>query len=153
MLYGNIKHKKNYESLPEKLQACFKYFEENDLAARETGSYPIQGEDFFVNIVSYETTTRENRFWEAHKKYFDVHILLSGEERIDMAFIENMQLKEFVDKDDFLPMDGEAQASVDLLHKGDFLICWAEDAHRTAVEVNGVNRIKKAIFKVRIEDK
>ena len=70
-----------------------------------------------------------------------------------MAFIENMQLKEFVDKDDFLPMDGEAQASVDLLHKGDFLICWPEDAHRTAVEVNGVNRIKKAIFKVRIEDK
>ncbi len=152
MLYGNIHHKESYAFLPEKLQACFRYFAEQDLASRDKGSYEIDGKKFFVNLVNYETTDREKRFWEAHREYLDVHVLLTGQERIDMAFIENMKTGEFVPKDDFLPMEGPMQGSVDLLRQGDFLICWPEDAHRTAVCVKEPVTIKKAIFKVRIAD-
>ena len=34
---------------------------------------------------------------------------------------------------------------------GDFLICYPEDGHRTAVAVKEPEKIKKAIFKVRID--
>ena len=57
-------------------------------------------------------------------------------------------IKEYVKKDDFLPMDGEKNSSV-VLKDGDFLICYPSDGHRTAVAVNGPETIKKAIFKVR----
>lgn len=58
--------------------------------------------------------------------------MLKGTEQIDLNFIANMEQKEFVEKDDFLPMDGEKNASV-VLRKGDFLICYPNDGHRTAV--------------------
>ena len=61
----------------------------------------------------------------------------------------NMVQKEFVEKDDFLPMDGEKNSSV-VLTDGDFLICYPSDGHRTAVQVQEPETIKKAIFKVKI---
>ena len=35
----------------------------------EKGCHPIDGERLFVNVVEYETTRPENRFWEAHRNY------------------------------------------------------------------------------------
>ena len=89
----------------------------------------------------------ENRFWEAHKNYLDLHLMLDGKEQIDVNFIGNMEEKEFVEKDDFLPLEGDKNGHV-ILEKDDFLICYPNDAHRTAVKVNNPKKIKKAIFKI-----
>ena len=37
--------------------------------------------------------------------------MLRGTEQIDPNFIQNMKLNEFVEKDDFLPMDGNKNSS------------------------------------------
>ena len=84
----------------------------NDILSYEKGCHEIDGDRLFVNVVEYTTTTPEERFWEAHKNYLDIHVMLKGTEQIDLNFIQNMELKEFVEKDDFLPMDGEKNASV-----------------------------------------
>ena len=116
----------------------------------EKGSHEIQGDDLFVNIVEYETTETENRFWEAHRNYLDLHLMLEGKERIDINFIDQLKQKEFVEKDDFLPMDGDANGYV-VLEPGDFLLCYPKDAHRTAIKVDDSIKVKKAIFKIRIK--
>lgn len=149
MIFGNINHRDEYGFLGEQLQKCFLYALENDLEKREKGSYEIEGDDLFVNIVEYDTTNPEERFWESHRKYLDVHLMLKGTEQIDLNFIRNMNQKEFVEKDDFLPMDGAENASV-VLREGDFLICFPNDGHRTAVAYEEPETIKKAIFKVKI---
>ena len=150
MLFGNLNHLKEFSFLEKGIQECFAYAQTHDLLSFEKGSHPIDGERLFVNIVEYTTTNAEERFWEAHKQYLDVHIMLRGEEQIDLNFIQNMEVKEFVEKDDSLPMDGEKNASV-ILRDGDFLICYPSDGHRTAVAVEKPAAIKKAIFKVLIE--
>ena len=38
--------------------------------------------------------------------------MIHGNEQIDLNFIQNMELKDFVEEDDFLPMDGEKNSSV-----------------------------------------
>lgn len=149
MIFGNIENLDEYSFLEAKIAECFTYAKENDLLNYEKGSHAIDGERFFVNIVEYETTEAENRFWEAHKKYLDVHLMLNGEEQIDLNFLQNMVVKEFVEKDDFVPMNGEKNSSV-ILRNGDFLICYPQDGHRTAVRVQESQKIKKAIFKVLI---
>ena len=149
MIFGNIGQEGTYGFLPRDVKEFFEYAANHDLASFEKGSHPIDGERFFVNIVEYETTLPENRFWEAHRKYLDVHLMLDGQEQIDLNFIENMEQKEFVEKDDFLPLEGEANSHV-VLRPGDFLICYPNDGHRTAVAVNGPEKIRKAIFKVGI---
>ena len=96
MIFGNITQEKTYAFLPEDLKECFAYAKEHDLVSYEKGSHPIDGERLFVNVVEYETTRPENRFWEAHRNYLDVHLMLDGQEQIDLNFIENMEQKEYV---------------------------------------------------------
>ena len=72
--------------------------------------------------------------------------MLCGQEQIDLSFVQNMQLKEYMEKNDFLSMDGEKNCSV-VLYASDFLICDFSDAHRTGVAVEGKENIKKAILK------
>ena len=107
MIFGNIKDLDNYTYLDEKIQKCFQYAAKHDLLSYEKGRHDIDGDDLFVNIVEYETTTPEERFWEAHKYYLDLHFMLRGPEQIDGNFIQNMEQKDFVEKDDFLPLEGE----------------------------------------------
>lgn len=147
MIFGNINHLEEFGFLEDSVKKCFAYLKDHDLMSYEKGTHEIDGGRLFVNVVEYTTTAAENRFWEAHKDYLDVHVMLKGQEQIDVNFIQNMELKEYVKKDDFLPMEGEKNASV-VLREGDFLVCYPSDGHRTAVQVEEPETIKKAIFKV-----
>lgn len=149
MIIGNIQNLDEFPYLEEQIKACFAYAQNHDLLHYEKGSHEIDGERLFVNIVEYTTTTAEERFWEAHKDYLDIHVMLNGTEQIDLNFIQNMEQKEYVKKDDFLPLEGEKKCSV-VLEDHDFLICYPSDAHRTAVAADKPAKIKKAIFKVHI---
>lgn len=150
MIFGNIKDKERYNFLDEKIKECFKYYNENKLVDFECGSYKIDGDSIFVNIVGYETVNKEDRFWEAHRKYIDVHLMLDGEEKILLNHIDNLNQMSYKEEGDFLPLEGD-EASEVTLKNGDFLICYPEDAHMTAVKVEEGKSIKKAIFKVIIE--
>ena len=150
MIFGNINHEKTYSNLDKDLLTCFEYAKNNELVSFEKGSYEIDGKDIFVNIVEYDTCEKEDRFWEAHKNYLDLHLMLDGKEQIDVNFIGNMEQKDFVEKDDFLPLEGDKNGHV-ILEKGDFLICYPNDGHRTAVKIEKPEKIKKAIFKIIIE--
>lgn len=151
MIFGNMKNLKEYSFLEEGILECFEYAKTHDLVNYEKGSHPIEGERLFVNIVEYETTSPENRFWEAHRQYLDLHLMLDGSEQIDINFIDNMVQKDFVEKDDFLPLEGDSNCHV-ILNKDDFLICYPKDGHRTAVAVDEPTVIKKAIFKILIPE-
>lgn len=149
MVFGNINNLKDFSFLDKRIMACFDYLENNNLALYETGSHEIDGRRLFVNIMDYTTVTPGERFWEAHRDYLDIHVMVSGTEQIDLNFIQNMKLKDYVAKDDFLPMDGERNSSV-ILKDRDFLICYPCDGHRTAISVNDPEKVRKAIFKVQI---
>lgn len=148
MVFGNIKNVEEYLRQEDAVAECFRYWKEHELKSYEKGRYEIDGDRLFVNIVEYETTEARKRFWEAHREYLDVHLMLQGTEQIDLNFIHNMDVREYVPEDDFLPMEGEKNGSV-ILREGDFLICMPSDAHRTAVAAGEPEMIKKAIFKVR----
>ena len=150
MIFGNIEDKAVYEFLPENLKQCFDYFSKHDMAALDKGSYPIDGKNFFVNIENYTTVQRADRFWEAHRKYIDVHMMIDGTETIDTAFLSHMKVISYDEAHDFAKAEGTADASVKLTRKGDFLICWPQDVHRTATICDAPCKLKKAIFKVKL---
>lgn len=150
MIFGQIKHK-NDDTLSQGVRAALDFARTHDLAAFELGKHEIDGDDLFVNVVEYETTSPQDRFWEAHRDYLDVHVPLRGDEQIDLNFLTNMAVKDYEKAADFVSMDGGKNASI-VMAPGDFLVCDPQDAHRTAVAVDGKpERIKKAIFKVKIE--
>ena len=136
MIFGNIQNLKEYAFLEDAVKECFDYAGSRDLKAYEKGSHEIDGKRLFVNIPR-------------HREYLDIHLMLDGTEQIDLNFIQDMDVKDYVPADDFLPMEGPKNSSV-VLKSGDFLICFPSDAHRTAVAAEKSETIKKAIFKVHI---
>lgn len=150
MIFGNIKDLDQYGFLDKAVRECFAYAAAHDLLDYEKGRHEIDGDRLFVNIVEYETTAAKNRFWEAHRQYLDLHLMLKGPEQIDLNFISNMEQKTFEEDKDFLPLEGRKNSHV-ILEQGDFLLCLPQDGHRTAVAANGMTAaIKKAIFKIKI---
>lgn len=149
MIYGNTNHMEAFDYLPKAIRDCFAYLKTHDLRSLEPGRYEIDGDKLFVNLSEYTTTDSEQRFWEAHREYLDVHVMISGTEQIDLNFIANLQQKPYEADKDFLPLEGNARGSV-LLSEGDFLICYPNDAHKTAIAPATPEHVKKAIFKVKV---
>ncbi len=150
MIYGTINDLNRYRFLEDNIQKCFAYIKEHRLEDFEKGSYPIDDNILFFNIAEYNTKTDESEgFWEAHRRYIDLHYLLCGSEKINLNFISRMKQGAFSEEDDFLPLEGGYTASI-ILTPGDFLICYPEDAHMTALSQTQSTPIKKAIFKIRI---
>lgn len=150
MIYGTIANRNRYRFLEDNIQKCFEYIKENHIEDFENGSYSIEDDIIFFNVVEYMTKTDKSEgFWEAHRRYIDLHYILSGSEKINLNFISKLKQGDFAEEDDFLPLEGEAAASV-ILTSGDFLICYPEDAHMTALSTTQSAPIKKAIFKIRI---
>ena len=94
MIFGNIQNLKEYFFLEDGIFECFRYAKEHDLKNFEKGSHEIDGKRLFVNIVEYETVEVRKRFWEAHKEYLDIHLMLDGAEQIDLNFVRNMDVKD-----------------------------------------------------------
>lgn len=149
MIFGNINLLEEYPFLEKAVMECFDYAKTHPLLDYENGCHEIDGKRLFVNIVGYTTTTPQQRFWEAHRQYLDLHLMLRGTEQIDLNFIANLEQKEYKESEDFLPLEGEKNSSV-ILRDGDFLICFPNDGHRTAIQVNAPETIKRAIFKIQI---
>ncbi len=151
MIFGQMSHRDSYKDLEPAIQACFDYAKAKDLVNWDKGSYDIDGRDVFVNIVGYETGDAQDKGWEAHREYLDIHLMLKGEEIILLNDIDKMEQGVFEPQGDYLPLEGEATVSV-TCKPMDFLICYPEDGHKPGVKAaDAPMTIKKAIFKVKIK--
>ncbi|AQS54254.1 Toxin-antitoxin biofilm protein TabA [Jeotgalibaca dankookensis] len=130
-------------------QKVIDYLKDHDLASMEKGSHPIDGDNFYVNVIEYETTDPENRIWEAHKDYLDIHVVASGVERIYHSFIENMTTGDYHKEDDYLEIDGVKENTIDL-SPNQLLVFYPEDTHKTGVKTEQPVTVKKGVFKLKL---
>ena len=149
MIFGNIHNTGEYAFLPENVQKCFAYAREHNLLSYGKCSHEIEGKERSFRRSAYQYKKPEARFWEAHREYLDVHLILSGTERVDVNFIGNLAAGRYVEQEDFLPLEGEKNASV-ILQPGDFLICYPSDGHMTGVQADAPNLVKKVKKKKKI---
>jgi YhcH/YjgK/YiaL family protein len=149
MIHGNNKYF-FYKNLNRQIQKCISYVIDERLIDKAPGSYELCGEYLFVNIVEYETIPEELGTWESHKEYIDLHYILKGKERINIGFVDNMNQKTYdVDKDSMF-LIGEKNVSM-VIAPSEFAVFCPEDAHMTKIQVDKSEKVKKAIFKIKVE--
>ena len=151
MIYGNDKQLQDFAYLEEKVRVCLEYLKTHNLKDVELGTYEIDGKNMYVNVMEYETVDASERVWESHRKYLDIHYMVTGAEQMDFSFLENMTPGEYDAEKDLIILNGEPDGSL-ILREGDFMVCYPKDVHRTAVKVGEPAWIRKAIFKVRLDD-
>ena len=141
---------KNYDIIKELSPVAYDFVEKILSEDVANGTHALAG-GVFANVMTYETKKRCNTFFEAHKKYIDIQIILDGSEIISVESVEDMHKYECVQP--FGDGDTELYAvnsdCVDyVLCKGDFVILYPEDAHMPCICIGEPKTVKKAVIKV-----
>lgn len=152
MLYDSIHHLWDLcgEISDERILDCLKRVEAGEFDALAEGTYELDKDEVFFFRNDFETLLPEEKEFEAHRKYMDIHLVLEGEERIDVAFAERLGEWDFPEDKDIAFLSGKADAEL-VLSAGDFLICCPRDAHKPGLAVNGKKqKVKKITFKIKV---
>lgn len=151
MIVGNLKDFKNVKFENENINKAFKFIYENNLLELPLGKTDIDGDNVWVNRMSYVGKEEELCKLENHHNYLDLQLVLSGIEgmgyvHIDRAFVKmDGEYDAVKDKANFVgPLDGIIK-----LHSNDFVIVWPSDLHMPLIKVND-DQIEKAVFKIKI---
>lgn len=102
--------------------------------------------------LEYETRNFDLSKFENHRKFIDVHYIISGREVIGLANKDEVQPNmEYDELNDYQLFNGTVKEKI-ILHEGEFLILFEHELHVTGGFVNQIGeKVKKIVFKVPIE--
>ena len=144
MYIDKLENLKNYIKDQELLSAV------TDIIANgkaiETGKHALIG-DSFANVLEYQSKAFETVKMEAHRKFLDVQVIISGEEAVlkqDLG--SNQAISEYNDVKDVVFYAPKTYDKA-LLSEGTFGIMFPEDLHQ-CVAVSAPAPVKKIVFKI-----
>lgn len=149
MIFAKLSDAADYRGIHPRLDRVIDCLNEEFLRRVGTETQKLEDELLYVTRFDYETIPLEEAFFEAHKKYLDVHLMMDGEERVDISHPDTLAL--FDHKDDFYAYRGEAEQTL-ILTPGSFLVVFPGDAHRIKVQVKGPETVSKVVFKLLVND-
>jgi YhcH/YjgK/YiaL family protein len=145
MILDKLSQAKAYRGIHPRLDAALDRLDEGFLSTVGPETQQLEGDALYVTRFTYDTLPLEETFFEAHRRYLDIHLMMEGEERVDIASPEGLTL--FEQKGDFYAYRGQAEQSL-VLRPGSFLVVFPEDAHRIKIQVDGPKTVSKVVFKV-----
>ena len=151
MIYTKNADALAYRGIHPNLDLALEHITPEFLASlRDNQRVELKGDLVYCTRFTYETIPQEESFFEAHRRYLDIHIMVEGEERVDMNRPEDLNLTDAQEGNDFYAYQGESWHST-VLKPGEFLVVFPGDAHRIKVQVDGPKTVSKAVFKVCID--
>ena len=123
----------------------------NKAEGAAVGKYDIEN-GVYVSVQEYTTKARSEAKYEAHKKFIDIQMILSGKELIAVSPIEKMTISdEYNEEKDFMLFHHNDECTDYVLEAGDFLILYPQDVHMPGVCVNEKSPVRKIVVKVPVE--
>ena len=119
----------------------------------EEKKYVLEGDDIYAVVFSYNTKTADEAKMEAHRKYIDIQMPLSGAEGMEWVPTADLEPKTEYDaaKDVILfhhPKPGQARVD---LYPGTFALLYPQDAHMPSLMIGEKpSPIKKVVVKVNV---
>lgn len=149
LIYTKRKYLERYLGLHDSLDAAIGHLLSADLRQLEKGRNAIDGERAFVNRFDYQTMPADQAIWEGHAQYGDIHVLLSGCEKIGIS--DAADLKEITRKpeEDFIGYEGPVRVWCPMTTE-DILIVFPEDAHMVKVMDGQSVLVEKACYKFKV---
>lgn len=145
MIFDEIKNIKKYNVPAEAVE-----FVLNLTPEIECGKY-ILSDNVYASVNEYSTKNHEDCFFEAHKKYIDIQLLLKGEERLDFTFADGYKVKEEynADKDIVFFYDDERDVYSLKLVSGVFAVLYPHEAHKPQMNYKENKPVKKVVVKIK----
>lgn len=156
MIYDSLDQVHRYEDLHAGFKKAFEFLRTLDERAEE-GRWVIDGDAVYAGVDRYLTRTLGETLFEAHRRYADVQVVLSGRETLLWSPLQGMEGAELVrpfelEKD--VMKWGLAQEYVGVpLFPGRFVILFPEDAHAPGVQavLGEAEEVLKVVVKVALD--
>jgi biofilm protein TabA len=120
-----------------------------ELAEGTSEKIELSGGSFAIN-QSYQAKLRPEGFFEAHRKYIDVQVIVDGFESMEVEDLSRLEVsQEYNAERDFLKLADTSAASVLAMRAGDVAIFFPEDAHMPSLRLdNRPSLVRKTVVKV-----
>ncbi len=151
MILGNInKLGVEVKALSSILQRAIQHLKDTDFTSIENGKHPIQGEEMFMVVFDYKTSSEKKA--EQHKKYIDVQFMISGEEAIGVGYDnpENEVIQEYNPEKDAKLYGKIKDETYFNINSGQFAIFFPEDIHRPGCTHKEESSIRKCVLKIAV---
>lgn len=152
MLIDRIENHGMYLPLGKKYDVAFSFLLNTDLNKLALGKHTIDGESIFALVNEYETKIEDSVVYEAHKKYVDLHYMVSGTEQIGFSSYSSnsKEVRSYSADEDYALY--EAEGSLVQVKPEMFAIFFPTDLHMPGIsEENGaVGKVKKVVVKIRV---
>lgn len=148
MIVDLIKNADLYKSISERVEKGLEYLATTDLKAMEVGKYPLDGDNLFVVIQEYTPKKLEVAKMESHKAYIDIQYIIEGKEQMGYQPVEgSTTMIDYNPEKDVMFFENEGEFTT--YTEGMFGIFFTQDGHMPGVEVEGCDKVKKAIVKIK----
>lgn len=150
MIYSNLKYIDTYKGIHANLDKAIDYLMNADLATLSLGRNEVDGDRVYINRFQYETIPMAEGIFEAHKKYLDIHILLSGREAMGICDVVKMTIEKEDEANDYVLGEGPMEQKINL-EPGDAIVAFPHDAHMVKLESSGICAVDKVVVKVLLQ--
>lgn len=152
MIFTSLADAARNDVTSARIAKALEFLARPDLAELAPGRHEIMGDEVFANVQELTTVRPGEKNYEAHRRYADVHYVISGEELLGVAPVGECEpVGEFSEADDFglyVPGDREAWAT---LRPGDLVVTPPCDAHKPGCCPGEPAPLKKVCVKVLVD--
>lgn len=149
MLVTSLPHATDHDYLSERFRKAYAFLAQPNLADLPLGRNEIDGDNVYANVLEYDTVPAGDKELEAHRDYYDVQFVVSGEELLQYAPTCGLDVVQaYVEADDFCLLKTPEAATSITLHAGELAIFAPEDAHKPGCTLNEPTRVRKIVVKV-----
>ena len=158
MIITNVNNEIQNKSLAKDIRFCIEFAKknENKILSLVNGSYDVGYNNIKMNLGKYFTKSENEKFWESHKKYLDVQIMINGTEKVAINDIRDMEVKSFDEEKDLTILEGDKAFDI-IMKTGDVLVFFPNDVHKPELKVSenddsgNIRKIvTKVVFKIEI---
>ena len=119
-----------------------------NLAVGVTERIELTGGAFALEQV-YLPKARAEGFFESHRKFIDVQVVVAGEELMEVAEITRLMVAtDYNPERDLLKYADVADASVLRMQAGEVAVFFPEDGHMPSLQWRGPGLVRKTVVKV-----
>ena len=123
-------------------------FLKNILSDTPTGHYEIEN-GVYANIDEYSPKQFENCKFEAHKKYIDIQMILSGEENLEYTNADGLEVAEEYDENRDVMFFKNTKNDTDIVNLTPykFAFIYPHEAHKPQIKTTS-DYVKKVVVKI-----
>lgn len=151
MLVTNLAHANGNDYLDQRFAKAYAFLAQDGLDALPLGRNEIDGDDVFANVQEYDTVAVAEKQMEAHRGYYDVQFVVSGQELLQYAQLNGLpECQPFDEENDFGLYETPEQCTNIVLRAGDLAVLAPEDAHKPGCTLGSEPcHVRKIVVKVR----